>query len=386
MKVTRLPKADSSLDLRFLRQLGVKSYDADNLYPQNVLSIVAASKTGYGCLSRYIDYIEGRGIASEALAAMRVNLNGETLADLHSLVSADLATFEGFAIHVNYNVDGRITDMHHVPFEHVRLTEPDAEGVIRQVALHPDWSGQLTRNGKPVRVTEKNVDYIDVFNPTPEVVLSQMLEAGGPQYYKGQILYYSREGHLQYPRAKFHSVLTDLSTDEGLSNVMLRNVRNNFLPAGVFVRLRGAGQPVTDESQEQAYSDDLLALQGDTESVNIMEVTVGTKEEIPEFLTMRGNNYDKDFTNTSAETKDCIYSAFGQEGWLAIRNGKVGFSGTLVADVERDYAKRCIKAQRPLSRAYVSLLSVWADALPALPDMETLKVLPLVDLTTPEAS
>lgn len=386
MKVTRLPKADSALDLRFLRQLGVKSYDADNLYPQNALSIVAASKTGYGCLSRYIDYIEGRGIASEVLAAMRVNLNGETLADLHSLVSADLATFEGFAIHVNYNVDGTITDMHHVPFEHVRLTEPDAEGVIRQVALHPDWSGQLTRNGKPVRVTEKNIDYIDVFNPQPEVVLSQMLEAGGPQYYKGQILYYSREGHLQYPRAKFHSVLTDLSTDEGLSNVMLRNVRNNFLPAGVFVRLRGAGQPVTDESQEQAYSDDLLALQGDTESVNIMEVTVGTKEEIPEFLTMRGNNYDKDFTNTSAETKDCIYSAFGQEGWLAIRNGKVGFSGTLVADVERDYAKRCIKAQRPLSRAYVSILSVWADALPALPDMETLKVLPLVDLTTPEAS
>lgn len=386
MKVTRLPKADSSLDLRFLRQLGVKSYDADNLYPQNALSIVAASKTGYGCLSRYIDYIEGRGIASEALAAMRVNLNGETLADLHSLVSADLATFEGFAIHVNYNVDGKITDMHHVPFEHVRLTEPDAEGVIRQVALHPDWSGQLTRNGKPVRVTEKNVDYIDIFNPQPEVVLSQMLEAGGPQYYKGQILYYSREGHLQYPRAKFHSVLTDLSTDEGLSNVMLRNVRNNFLPAGVFVRLRGAGQPVTDESQEQAYSDDLLALQGDTESVNIMEVTVGTKEEIPEFLTMRGNNYDKDFTNTSAETKDCIYSAFGQEGWLAIRNGKVGFSGTLVADVERDYAKRCIKAQKPLTRAYVSILSAWADTLPALPDMETLKVLPLVDLTTPEAS
>lgn len=386
MKVTRLPKADSALDLRFLRQLGVKSYDADNLYPQNALSIVAASKTGYGCLSRYIDYIEGRGIASEVLAAMRVNLNGETLADLHSLVSADLATFEGFAIHVNYNVDGTITDMHHVPFEHVRLTEPDAEGVIRRVALHPDWSGQLTRNGKPVRVTEKNIDYIDVFNPQPEVVLSQMLEAGGPQYYKGQILYYSREGHLQYPRAKFHSVLTDLSTDEGLSNVMLRNVRNNFLPAGVFVRLRGAGQPVTDESQEQAYSDDLLALQGDTESVNIMEVTVGTKEEIPEFLTMRGNNYDKDFTNTSAETKDCIYSAFGQEGWLAIRNGKVGFSGTLVADVERDYAKRCIKAQKPLTRAYVSILSAWADALPALPDMETLKVLPLVDLTTPEAS
>lgn len=385
MKVTRLPKADSALDLRYLRQLNVQSYDADNLYPQNALSIVAASKTGSGCLSRYIDYIEGRGIASEALAAMRVNLNGETLADIHALESADLGALEGFAIHVNYNVDGRITDMHHVPFEHARLTEPDEEGVIRKVALHPDWSGQLTRNGKPVRVTEKNVDYIDVFNPAPEVVLAQMQEAGGPQFYKGQILYYSREGHLQYPRAKFHSVLTDLSTDEGLSNVMLRNVRNNFLPAGVFVRMRGAGQPITNAPEVQTYSDDLLALQGDTEAVNIMEVTVSTKEEMPEFIQMRGNNYDKDFTETASETKDCIYAAFGQEGWLALRNGKVGFSGTLVADVERDYAKRCVKAQKPLTRAYISILSVWADELPAIPDNESLKVLPLVDLTTPEA-
>ena len=382
MKVTRLPKADSALDLRYLRTLGVKSYDADNLYPQNVLAIVAASKTGAGCLARYTDYVEGRGIASEALASLPVNLNGEALADIHALVSADLAAFEGFAIHVNYNIDGRITDMHHVPFEHVRLTEPDEEGVVRTVALHPDWSGQSTRNGKPVRVTEKTVDYVDVFNPDPTVVLAQMLEAGGPQFYNGQILYYSREGHLQYPRAKFHSVLTDLSTDEGLSNVMLRNVRNNFLPAGVFVRLRGAGN-ATSNDEQPPYSDDLLALQGDTEAVNIMEVTVNTKEEVPEFFNIRGNNYDKDFTETANETKDCIYAAFGQEGWLAIRNGKVGFSGTLVADVERDYAKRCVKAQRPLTRAYVSILSAWAADLPELPTIDTLKVLPLVDLTTP---
>lgn len=385
MKVTRLPKADSELDLRYLRQLDVKSYDADNLYPQNALAIVAASKTGYGCLSRYIDYIEGRGIASETLASLRVNLNGETLADLHALESADLAALEGFAIHVNYNIDGRITDMHHVPFENARLCEADEEGVIRKIALHPDWSGQLTLNGKKVKINAQTVDYIDVFNPAPEVVLAQMMKAGGPQFYKGQILYYSREGHLQYPYAKFHSVLTDLSTDEGLSNVMLRNVRNNFLPAGVFVRLRGAGQPIAESAESQPYSEDLLALQGDTEAVNIMEVTVGTKEEIPEFLSMRGNNYDKDFTETAIETKDCIYSAFGQEGWLALRNGKVGFSGNLVADVERDYAKRCVKAQKPLSRAYMSILSAWAEALPEQPTLESLRIVPLVDITTSDA-
>ena len=388
MKIAKLPKPERALDPQYIKKLDIKSYDADNLYPQNIRNIVAASKTGSGCLDRYCDYLEGRGITSEALAGMAVNLNGEKLADLHALVSKDLATFNGFAIHVNYNVDGKIVDMHHVPFENVRLCEPDEEGVVRQVALHPDWSGKLTRGGKQVQVKKDNVDYIDVFNPDPVVVLSQMLEAGGPQYYKGQVLYYSREGHMQYPFAKFHAVLTDLSTDEGLSNVQLRNVRNNFLPAGAFVRLRGAGTPLEgDESTQvdQEYPEDLLSLQGDNEAVNILDITVESKEDIPEFLNFRGNNYDKEFSQTSAETKDCIYSAFGQEGWLAIRNGKVGFSGTLVADVERDYAKRCVKTQSALSRAYMQILQNWAFDLPEVPTIDALTIRPLVELNAPEA-
>ena len=382
MKVTRLPKAEAPVEPRYVRALGIQSYDADNLYPQNVRNIVMSSKTGCGCLERYSDYIEGRGLVSEALGLMRVNLNGETLAALHSLESGDLAQLNGFAIHVNYNIDGRIVDMHNIPFENVRLCEPDEEGVVRQVALHPDWSGKLTRGGKPVTVKKDNVDYIDVFNPDPVVVLSQMLEAGGPQYYKGQVYYYSREGHMQYPFAKFHAALTDMSTDEGLSNVQLRNVRNNFLPAGAFVRLRGAGAPLEGDEGVQVdteYPDDLLALQGDNEAVNILDITVESKEDIPEFLNFRGNNYDKEFTQTATETKDCIYSAFGQEGWLAIRNGKVGFSGKLVADVERDYAKRCVKTQMALSRAYMEILQHWAFDIPEEPTIDALTVRPLVE-------
>ena len=390
MRLTNLPKSEPALDLRYLRNLSIKSYDADNLYPQNVRNIVLNSKTGSSCLARYTDYIEGRGIVSPELAALVINLDGETLADLHGLESADLAMNEGFAVHVNYDVDGRIVSLHHIPFENARVVEPDEEGVIRQVALHPDWSGKLTRNGKPVKISSDTVDYIDVFNPNPAVVQAQIREAGGPQFYKGQVYYYSREGHMRYPFAKFHAVLSDMSTDEGLSNIMNRNVRNNFLPAGAFVRLKSQGAPYSGadsdyEPQVEAedYAEDLAALQGDTDSLKFLDITVESKEEMPEFINMQGNNYDKDFTATAAEVKDCIYSAFGQEGWLAIRNGKVGFSGTLVADVERDYAKRQIKTQKALTRCYVELLSHWAQPLPVLPDENSLGIIPLVDLTTP---
>jgi hypothetical protein len=392
MKLSKLPKAESALDPKFLKNLGIKSYDADNLYPQNVHNIVLSSKTGRGCLERYIDFIEGRGIASEALAGFIVNLDGETLADLHGLVSGDLGEYDGFAIHVNYDIDANIVSLHHIPFENARICECDEEGVVRKVALHPDWSGKLTRNGKVIKITQETVDYLDVFNPDPAVVLAQIQEAGGPQFFKGQVYYYSREGFMRYPYARYHSVLSDMSTDEGLSNIMLRNVRNNFLPAGAFVRLKSQGSPYSgddsdDEPQVETeeYAEDLAGLQGDTEALKILDITVESKEEMPEFINMQGNNYDKDFTQTATEVKDCIYSAFGQEGWLSLRNGKVGFSGTLVADVERDYAKRQIKTQKALTRCYKALLSVWTPTqpLPADPDSANLAVIPLVDLTTP---
>ena len=390
MKITNLPKAEPALDLRYLKTLNIQSYDADNLYPQNVRNIVLNSKTGNGCLERYADYIEGRGIASDALAGFVINLDGETLADLHRLASNDVATLEGCAIHVNYDIDANIVSLHHIPFENARLVEPDEEGNVRKVALHPDWSGQLTRGGKAVKVNEANVDYIDVFNPDPAIVLSQMQEAGGPQFYKGQVFYYSHAGHLRYPYAKFHAILSDMSTDEGLSNIMNRNVRNNFLPAGAFVRLKGQkltpeGEDIEQDEITGEYDAELASMQGDTEALKILDITVESKEELPEFINMQGNNYDKDFTVTAAEIKDCIYSAFGQEGWLAIRNGKVGFSGTLVADVERDYAKRQIKTQKALTRCYVTLLKAWTPAqpLPVVPDINSLAIVPLVDLTTP---
>ena len=387
MKIKNLPKAAPAIETGYLRNLGLQSYDADNLYPQNVRNIVLNSKTGASCLERYKDYIEGRGIASAVLASLTVNLDGETLAGLHRLVSDDLATLNGYAIHVNYNVDGRITSLHHIPFENVRLKEADEEGIVRQVALHPDWSGRLTRNGKPVKVDKNTVDIIDVFNPDPAVVQAQMAEAGGPQFYKGQVFYYSAEGHLRYPFAKYHAVLADMSTDEGLSNIMNRNVRCNFLPSGAFVRLKGQTTAYDDGGFEDpdTYSDDLAAIQGDTNALKIMDITVETKEEMPQFVNMQGNNYDKEFTATAAEIKDCIYSEFGQEGWLSLRNGKVGFSGTLISDMERDYARRQVKTQAALTQTYVRLLSNWAEALPATADLESLRIVPLVDLTEPKS-
>lgn len=383
MKTLDLPKAEASLTPRYVSQLGIKSYDIDNLYPQNAIAIIQNSKTGYGCLKRYQDYLEGNGIRNQALASLAINRKGETLNDLHSLLAYDLAAFNGYAIHVNYNVFGLITELQHIPFENVRLCEPDDDGNILKVAIHPDWTGRLTRNGRPVRVKAENVDYINVFDP--KQALEQMQIAGGPQYYKGQVYYFSRSGYMEYPLASFDSILTDLSTDEGLSNLMLRNARMNFIPAGAWVHYKGQGQPGAEDEgyystpeTEGYYSDELKQLQGDNNALKIMDFTIESAEDKPEFIKIQGENIDKEFTATASELKDCIYSAFQQEGFLSLRNGKVGFSGTLVQDITEDYANKCVKLQNKLTESYWRLLSLWSEDLPAVADQMGLAILPKV--------
>lgn len=381
-RVKQLPQPEESVEILYLSRLGIISYDKDNLYPQNVRRIIRASKTGSGCLERYADFLEGDGIQNLELAELVINRNGDTLDNLHHLASDDLATYNGFALHVNYDETGAIIEINHVPFENVRLCDADSTGRIAQVAICPDWEGKRIINGKRIKVERENIDYIDVFNPIPAVVRAQIERVGGIDKYKGQVLYVSAAGNMRYPLAFFDAVITDLSTDEGLSNLMLRNARNNFIPAGVFVHYRGQGTPENDFEDEfntEDYSADLQRLQGDRNALNLMDLTVDSKEEIPEFISLRGNNIDKDFTATDASVKEAIYSKFGQEAFLALRNGKVGFSGSLIADATDDYSRRCAKMQRMLTRAYIKILSHWSARypLPAEPNSETLAVIPI---------
>lgn len=386
MKINKLPKASKPIDVGYLSQLGIQSYDRDNLYPNNILKIVASSKTGSACLERYRDFMEGDGIISDTLARLIVNRQGESLSDIHALCSDDLATFDGFALHINYNEQGRVVEIHNIPFENVRLCEPDSNGVVGKIALHPDWAGNASRNGRKVRVSQDTIDYIDVFNPDPEIIAAQIEQAGGITEYKGQVLYVSSAGYLRYPLAPYDAVLTDMSTDEGISNLMLRNARNNFLPSGFFVHFKGQGTTFGDgygddiaetEVESDGYSEDLAHLQGDTNSLAIMDITVESKDEVPQFVPFDSKNLDKDFTNTDAGVKEAIYSKFGQEAFLAVRLGKTGFGASIMQEANDDYARKCVKKQRMLTKAYWTVLGLWAERLPDLPTMDALTVQPL---------
>ena len=322
--------------------------------------IVDASPTGTECLDRYERFIEGNGFEDEAFAALVMNRDGETADDLCQLVAADLARYGGFALHLNYNALGEVVEVQAVPFETLRLSEDDDAGYIGKVYYHPDWRGKRTRNGRTMRVNTESVRVFPIYTPSREAVLAQIMAAGGIEHYRGQIMYVRGSGSGIYPKPKYDSALTELSTDEGLSNVKFRNVRNNFLTAAILYTRKSMA---LDESHGawsgSGYSDALAQFQGDETALNILEIELDVNEEKPVLEGFPTKNFDKDFTATEQSVVERIYSAFEQEPFLAIRNGKLGFSGDVVQDAYNYYSAICGKERRVIERAFAQVLQRW---------------------------
>lgn len=367
MNIQKIKKAPQRIDVGYLSTLGIKAYGANNLYPQQAKAILDSSSTGAQCADRYARFIEGDGIANEIIYNLVVNHYGETTDDILTAVCQDLANYGGFALHVNYDLNCQICEVQHVPFENCRLQEDDDSGYIAHVVTHPDWQGRKTRNGKILKVSKDTIATFDRFNADPTIVRAQINAAGGIDHYKGQILWVSTAGRDRYPIPKYDRVLTDLSTDEGLSNIKFRNARCNFL-SSAFV-ISKTSQTLNESDAERAkveargFAEDLAQFQGDETSNVLISLTVANDEEKPEIVEFPTKNFDKDFQVTDASVVERIYCAFEQEPFLCIRSGKLGFSGTTIHDCYSYYSSLVSKEQRLIERALTKIFDVWHEPL-----------------------
>lgn len=367
MNINKIKKAPQRIDVSYLATLGIKAYGRNNLYPQQAKAILDASSTGAQCCDRYARFIEGEGLNNLALYDLVVNRYGDTVDELVNSMSQDLASYGGFALHVNYDLNCQVCEVQNVPFEACRLQEDDDSGYIAHIITHPDWSGKLTRASKVVRVNKDSITTFDRFNSNPDIVRAQIMACGGIDHYKGQVLWVSMAGRDRYPLPKYDRVLTDLSTDEGLSNIKFRNARCNFLPSAIVLSRKSQAfndeDKVAQDVKAQGFVEDLEQFQGDETCNVLMSMTIENDEEKPEILPFPTKNFDKDFAVTDLSVVERIYCAFEQEPFLAVRNGKLGFSGTTIHDCYAYYSSLVNKEQRMIERALNKVLSVWHEPL-----------------------
>ena len=363
VKTTKKPKP--RIDIGYVSRFKMQAYGNDNLYPQNVSAIAKASGTAELCIDRYAKFIEGYGFSSERLSDLIVNRQNFTADDILHCVASDLARFGGFALHVNYNVLGQVTEINFVPFENCRLEVEDDRGRVKRILVHPDWTQKKIRNGQPIRVSEETIKRIRVFNPDPNVVAREIEEDGGIDFYLGQIIWCSMDGNNIYPSPIYDAAITEISTDEGLGNVKYRNVRNNFLVSCMLVYKKGVPK-IDDEGNEvddgsMISDEDLKQFQGDENTSKILAVELENDEDEPKVVAFPTKNYDKEFTVTDSSVVERIYAQFHQELFYAIRIGKLGFSGQVMRDAYEYYAGEVTNEQRFIQRIFEKVFSYWHD-------------------------
>jgi hypothetical protein len=279
------------------KQYGIQNYDTDNAYPQNVIDIINNSGIAKSCVSLYGNYLFGRGFDKD----MIVNRQGRTLNDLFNESAVDFAKFYGFALHLNYNLNLQISEINFVPFEYCRLGIADDREYYGKVAIYNDW--QRVKNKS---ISKKSIDYVDVYNPIPEVVAAQIEKAGGIDKYKGQIAYISNNNN-QYPLAPIDPVLEDAETVGEIKVFKYKNVTSGFMANTMFIH-KGK---IEDAAEKRDFDANMKRFQG-ADGSKIMVVEVTDPEQKPEVVTFETPNNDKIFELTEKTVKENIIQAFKQ--------------------------------------------------------------------------
>lgn len=354
MKLKTL-KTEKSYDTSNNRAFKIQTFGKFNDFPQRVIEIVNASVTGLSCYDTYMKFIIGRGFAQAEFSDTVVNSLGMTVDGLLHEVARDYAMFNGFALHVNYNANYEVSSVSHIPFEQIRFEELDKEGKFCRLCTHPDWGKRSTS------LRQFNIDdriWFNFFNPDPEVVAKEVQDAGGWLGYRGQVLYYSGKGQKVYPTPIFEAALTDMSNEEGLSNITHRNVRHNFLPAGMVIDY---DQTINSTEQKKEIEKELNAFQGDTEAGKLMYVNVSGTQKPPEFKPFTAGNYDKEFEKSEQKTPDIIGRAFKQPPIL--RGVDVGgnFGADLMKNAYDFYNSITESERKVIEEQFTRIFSLWHD-------------------------
>jgi len=273
-----------------------------------MLELIGQSPTATTCWGKRTKYIGGNGFEEEDLGKVVVNRKGMTLSKLLHATANDKALFTGFGWHMNYNANYRITEINFVKFEDIR--EPDDHS--DKYAVYQDWGRKTWKT-----ITTSKIDYINKYNPDPDVIRQQVIDAGGWDEYKGQLYYFNPQVD-DYPLIIADQVWEDFETEAGIKIFNNRQITNGFMPSVIISQRQRREEadnanPLNDEdsrSRPTQLERDLGQFQGVKNGQNILFLEHTSDEDKPEITTFQMQNNDKLFELTAREVEMRIVKGF----------------------------------------------------------------------------
>lgn len=360
MKAT-LTRSQKRLTIPVRQVEGILGYDEDNLYPARLQDDVANSTMGRACLSLYQKFILGKGFADAALAAQVLNRRGEVANKVLSRIARTYGMHGGFALLIGYNAKYKISDIFHIPFAHVRRTSSKNKKHPNAFALSKCWGDRTIRR--------EDIEYLDAFNPDPEVIQDQVERDGGWASYRGQLFYMCGE-YDTYPLPIYDAALEDMKTDAQTKIFKYRNTTTNFMASHAVIMDTIESPQVENREGERPGGTETNTMVTDFEEYqgadNAMKLIIIQKthpDQKIEFEKIDQQTGDKLYEYTEQSTRDNIRQAFTQPPVLLMQTpGKLGGASEII-DATKFYNSVTEDERTTLEAAFEYLSSLFERPL-----------------------
>lgn len=309
------------------------TYGEDNKYPQYVYNTYSNCATLQSIINGSAEYTFGDGIKINGQLPMSFkdeNVDGDTLEDVIQKLILDLWIFGGFAVQVQYNQLGGITELIYVDFRYVR-TDKKANNIF----YYDKW-GEHGQGTKAI--------YFPCFDP------EKGKEDGS------QIFYYKGKGTRGvYPLPEYEASLISAETQIEINEFHYNSIINNFMVNGI-LSFNNAGN-VEDDIKDRTEEDINNKFSGTKNAARLMVVWNEGKEKGLEFTRITDDNFDKKFQQLSEDVRQNIFISLRAMPVLFGLPNITGFADQDYESAFRFYNRTAIKPkQKEVTRVLDKIL------------------------------
>lgn len=196
--------------------LGIMRWGVSNSYPQTLKNLIEQSPTARPAVDRTAKFLKGSGFEGEDTV---VSPYGITLKDVVSILADDYAMYHAFAIHCNFNLEGKVVSIIPMRISDLRFNRFDELNYASKIGFYYNWGrNDEVKKTIDTAVTKEKIKWFNRFNPS--AVIKQIENEDGKSLiekignYQGQMLYFAESGFSNYPipplQAPINFVLSDV--------------------------------------------------------------------------------------------------------------------------------------------------------------------------------
>jgi hypothetical protein len=373
---TLLPNVERRIIVRPNPVWGIINYDIDNAYPQRILELVRQSPTAKKCWAQRTKYLNGNGFEEPKLGEVVINKRGLTLAKFLKQVCIDKGLYPGFGIHVNYNANYKIVGVNLIKYEDIRQGDTDSDKYKGKYVIYRDWGRKTWRS-----IYHSKMDVINPFNPDPEVIKQEVIDAGGWDKYKGQLFYLTPVVD-DYELCEFDAAIEDVETESGIKIFNNRQVKTGFMPSSMlFMKARreeadnngpegvdqvgSLGVNVDGQAAVTQLEKNLASFQGAENAQKIIVIEYDDEDTKPELSQYTIQNNDKLFEVTSKSVESNIIKAFNVPKELVQAGDKNGLnaSGAEKREAIREFNDITAPERTEISETLFKIFEHWHEPI-----------------------